>query len=278
VIDLISVTLTIIVILMIVGQWFVFLPLTFSYYFYFISSILSSAFALLVWLTLRFPALLEYSFLALVAFSLATFFIHHKTRERISSRGFEALITVFLFGLIIVLSNPIAIPITTFNSLFLGALVFFWDFSVITLNVLYRVKRLNQEFGIHDRYAKLRDYQEKLLNNYPENEARSTLDFILFYLRSSWEQFVQGDFESSFLNAYKIIFDNEFDELYVIPNMDKRRIPYSHIRAVLVHARGRDIRELDELKKIKHEIFNTTIDILRIVKTEFMDVIATPKK
>ena len=76
------------------------------------------------------------------------------------------------------------------------------------------------------------------------------------------------------MDAYKIVFDTEgraFAKIYILPNVRRRMKPYSHTRAVLVHAKGRGAK-LSEIKKMQKKLLDRTLDLLKIVKFEFIDL------
>jgi hypothetical protein len=112
-----------------------------------------------------------------------------------------------------------------------------------------------------------RNFEENLYGKVESSDA----DLILYYFKSSVDQFIHGDFESSFLHAYKIIFDKAFDRLHKIEAVNAKRKPFKHIRNALAHAKV--IGDVKELRKLKKQLYTRNLEILKIVKFEFMDAL-----
>ena len=264
----ISITIWIWSILMIAGQFAVFLPISWAYYVYLVSFILSLAFVNLIWLLLRFPSLFGIIYpISTFLFVILIFFVHHKTKETISSRVELVVFSVFSFGLIIALSNWSAVPQLTSDFLYFGALFLFAVVSIFNLNTTYRTSLLNAELHVRDRISMFRDYKQKL----QKKDKPSDVHLILYYFKSTIDQFVQGDFENSFMNAYKIVFDRAFDKLHKIQDVKVRRKPFKDVRNALAHAKV--VKDVKKLREMKKQLCTTDIEILKIVKFEFMDVL-----
>jgi len=265
----ISIALWIWSVLMIVGQFAVFLPSSWAYYVYLVSFVLSIAFVNLIWLFLRLQPLLVaiYPLSTLLLVGLA-YFIHHRTKETISSKVELVIFSVFSFGLILALSNWSAVPQLTADLLYLGGLVLFVVVSIFNLNTSYRANLLNSKLNMQDRVSMFRIYKRKLR----EKDKSSDIDLILYYFKSSTEQFVKGDFENSFMDAYKILFDKAFDKLHKIQNINLRRKPFKDIRNALAHAKV--VKDVEKLREMKKHLCSNNLEILRIAKSEFMDVLS----
>ena len=75
------------------------------------------------------------------------------------------------------------------------------------------------------------------------------------------------------MDSYKIVFDTEgkaFSRIHTLSNMEGRRKEYSKTRAILAHAKGRGVT-LPEIRKTHRELLDQTLDLLEIVKFEFID-------
>jgi hypothetical protein len=93
---------------------------------------------------------------------------------------------------------------------------------------------------------------------------------MMYYYDNSLHNFIVGNYEASFMDAYKIAFDNEgraFKKIMVFPTTEQSA-KYSEIRAKLVHAKGRNAR-LDDINKIKKVLFQETVNILSFLKLHF---------
>ena len=72
------------------------------------------------------------------------------------------------------------------------------------------------------------------------NVLEKDVDLLIYYLRSSLDAFVQGDFEKNFMDAFKIAFDNHgksFEGIYKLPENHTRQQHYADIRDCLAHAK-----------------------------------------
>lgn len=256
--------------IMLTGQFSAVYHHSFSYWLYFISCVISIGLSLFIWMTSHFPYWDIY-FPTLVVLILILVISHVKTRRWLRAPPMFNIFSIFLFGLLIVLS-PGTITRTSIDWMFVLTLFLFILVAVQTLNMTFRNRILNNELEI----SNIEDYVEKsktaLLKKF--DDVKSDVDLLLYYFSSSLEHFIEGDLSSSFVDAYKIIFDTEgraFAKIYVLPNVGTRMKPYSHTRAILVHAKGRGAK-FPTIQKMQRELLNQTLDLLKIVKFEFIDV------
>lgn len=261
--------MTIATAIMLTGQFSAIYYYGFSYWLYFISCVISFGLSLFVWMTRHFPFWDAY-FLALVVLVLILSVSHVKTRRWLRAYPMFNMFSIFLFGLLILLSPSEITPMSS-DWMFALTLFLFIFVAVQTLNMTYRNRILNKELKI----SNIEDYIEKnkarLLKKF--DDAKSDVDLLFYYFSSSSERFIEGDFSSSFMDAYKIVFDTEgkaFAKIYALPDVRRRMKPYSHTRAILAHAKGRGAK-LPEIKQIQKELLDRTLDLLKIVKFEFID-------
>jgi hypothetical protein len=129
---------------------------------------------------------------------------------------------------------------------------------------------------IHDIISTLRNYRRKLKNwNNPD------VALILYYFGSATRNFVQGDFESCYMDGYKIVFDKAFDKIHKISNLETRRLSFKEFRVALAHAKAmEDVEEVEHLsgkvekiQGIKKRLFAKSIEMLKIIKFEFLDML-----
>jgi len=266
-----SIVLATVTTLMLMGQFSIVSRHSFAYWLYYVSCVVSIGFALFFWFNRNAP-FLEHYLLTLTVLILVIHILHIKTRKTLRVFPMFQIFSIFLFGLLIVLGTG---EVTQYSSNWMfGLTLFLFIFVAIqSLNMAYRNKVLNKALktaNTEDLIGKCRD---RLLGKF-KNET-SDIELLIYYFSSSLEHFVEGNFDSSFLDAYKILFDEEgkaFQNIHVLPDAKEsiRAKSYSKTRAILTHAKGRDA-DLPEIKQTKKKLFNETIDLLKIVKFEFIE-------
>ena len=150
---------------------------------------------------------------------------------------------------------------------------------------------LNRKLGISDRNKYLRKTQDDLTKEFTSEDVHADIDLLIYYLSASMDSFVNGDFERSFVDAYKIAFDNNrkaFQTIYVLPEDKKRQKHFSDIRNMLSHAHlsHKDKKEdeeekkkaLQKLKELKKVLFKENLELLKIVKDEFIEMALKAEK
>jgi len=215
---------------------------------------------------------------ALIAIPLA---IHWLTKKRIEIIPVIPIFSIFFFGLLIALSNAKTMSSTSYDSLFLLTIVLFSLTSIFGLNITYRTMMLNRELKISDRNQYLRKTKDDLMKKYTNTDAHADIDLLIYYLSSSLDSFVNGNFERSYMDAFKII-DNQgkaFRTIYTLPMNEEQWKHLGDIRNNLSHAHitegkkeGKEKKEdLQKLKELKKGLFRETLDILKIVRFQFID-------
>jgi hypothetical protein len=207
---------------------------------------------------------------AIFALALIISVSHVVSRKRLKIFPIFSILSLFLFGLIIALSTGTLTPYTI-EWMFAITLFLFVYVIVQSLNVAYRARVLNKELKIASMEICTQDFRTQLLRKF--NNYSSDVELLIYYFGSSLERFVEGDFANSFIDAYKVVFDAEgraFHNIYVLPNVTNRRTTYSNIRSILFHVKGRGAG-LPEVKKTQKDLFDSTIELLKIVKNEFIE-------
>lgn len=156
--------------------------------------------------------------------------------------------------------------------------------SIIGLNMSWRTLILHRELGISDRAKFIRNTKDGILKRTLNEDTRNDVDLLVYYLRLSLDSFVEGNFDDSFMNAYKIAFDlngKAFKAIYMLPENKDRQERFTEIRHRLSHARiterkTKETREemkkdLQKLKDARKRLFQDNLEILRIVKSEFIE-------
>jgi hypothetical protein len=271
------------VVITLLGQVLLLGPFGFSHPFYVFSFVEANFISLLIWL----PNHISNSELGVpIYFGVAAlliaipFAIHWVTKKKNGIFSLIPIFSIFLFGLLIILSNAQNVSITSFDMLFLLTVVLFALTSVLGMNMTYRTLMLNRELKIRDRNHYLRKTKEDLLGKYKAPDAEPDIDLLLYYLSSSLESFVYGDLDRSFMDAFKII-DNKgtaFKTIYTLQLDEKQWKHLKDIRDRLSHARIRQNKKEEEkemlqtLKELRKTLFQETLEVLKIVQFKFIGV------
>lgn len=256
-------------VIMLSGQISTISNYSFAYFLYYASCVISFVLALYLWMSARFP-FYDIYFLVLLSVLVVIHVSHLVTRKRLETLPAFSIFSIFLFGLLIAFSTGTMAQQTT-DWLFWLTVTLFMFVVVQCLNAAYRVRILNKSLQMSSIEEYCMNCESRLHEKFKTETADT--DLLLYYLRSSLRRFTEGDFEGSFIDAYKIVFDEDgraFEKLYVLPNAKELVQPYSRTRAVLAHAKGRDAI-LSDVKKTKRRLFEDTINILTILKRDFIE-------
>lgn len=274
------------VLVMFLGQILLIFQHGFSYPFY------SSSFTATIWVSalIWFAShmLLSESTDILIFFVVAgtlialPLIIHLLTKKRTATIQMIPIFSVFFFGLLIALSNPKTLPSESYDSLFFLTIVLFTLTSIFGLNIAYRTMMLRKELKISNRNQYLRKTKDDLLKKHTDKKAQADIDLLTYYLISSLDSFVYGDFERSYMDAFKIIENRgtAFKTIYTLSMDEEKWKHLEDIRNNLSHARIRedkkdkteDKEDLQKLRELKKGLFQETLDILKIVRFQFIDI------
>ena len=271
-------------IVMLMGQVLLLSPFGFSYPFYTFSFAEAMFISVLIWLFSHVPfselAVLIY-FVVVAALIAVPLTMHWLTRKIILAIPMIPIFSIFFFGLLIVLSNAKTVSSVSYDLLFLLTIVLFILTSIFGLNITYRTMMLRRELRINDRNRYLRKTKEDLLKKYPKTDAHSDIDLLIYYFSSSLDSFVYGDFDRSYMDAFKIIENRgtAFKTIYTLPMNEEQWKHLKDIRNNLSHARiteGKkeeevDKEELQKLKELKKGLFRETLEILKTVRFQLID-------
>lgn len=274
------------VIVMFIGQVLLLTPFGFSYPFYAFSFTEAVFISVLIWFSSHMPfselTVLIYFVVVVAALTVVPLLIHWLTKKRIETIPMIPTFSIFFFGLLIALSNAKTVSSTSYDSLFLLTIVLFILTSIFGLNIAYRTMILNRELKISDRNQYLRKTKDDLLKKYTNTYAHADIDLLIYYFSSSLDSFIYGDFDTSYMDAFKII-DNQgtaFKTIYTLPMNEEQWKHLKGIRNNLSHARitedkkeeTEEKEELQKLKELKKGLFLETLDILKIVRFQFIDI------
>jgi len=274
-------------VMMFLGQMLLLTPFSASYPFYVFSCFSVTTISVLYWIA----RLLPYSDVSLVIYVAIVILlvavplgVHLFTRKRIGTGHMVPAFSIFFFGLLLTFGISQPIESSTQNSLFVLTIILFIITSILGLNLSFRTMILNRKLGIRDRNNYLRKTKDDLLKKYTDENVHADIDLLIYYLSSSVDSFVDGDFERSFMDSYKIAFDNQrkaFKTIYILPENKEREKHFSEIRNLLSHAHlsnknkteeEEEKKALQKLKELKKGLFSETLDLLKIVRYEFIEM------
>lgn len=272
--------------MMFLGQMLLFTPYSVAYPLYLFSSFAVVCISILYWIAQRVPYSDFYVLLwaivivVLVAISLA---VHLFTRKKTGTFPILPVISIFLFGLLLALGVSQTADVAR-DRMFPLTVAIYSIISIFCFNTSFRAMALNKKLGVNDINKYLRKTKEDLLKKYPSDDARAEIDLLIYYLNSSVNSFIEGDLQRSFMDAYKIAFDNKrkaFKTICILPESKEENGRFREIRDNLSHShitkknKGKEepekkeyIKKLDEAKK---KLFHDTLDLLKIVRYDFID-------
>lgn len=277
-----SLILNSIAILSVLGLFALNIHYSFSYYLGLSSLILFPTFVLITWFSQKtdpiFLTVTVLIFVFMIPFSLL---LHLKTCKKNlnTSSNYQLwvyFIFIFLWSSVLILSIPNRTPQFSLEfTFFFGIFTFIFVASQIA-NMTFRIKELNSKWKVSN-YKKQWDYYLEIIAKKSTNldeKTKEKLEMIRFYFNHSIEDFIAGDLERSFENSFRILFDQYsdgtyvFEKIYKIEDYSNKRGGFSKIRNGLIHPRNEEDR-----KNIKKNLFTKTVELLKILKFEFMDKI-----
>jgi len=281
--NLLSISNMVTIIAMFMGQVLLLTPFSIAYPFYFFSCFCGTTISMLFWLARITPSIPVY-LVSLSILIVVPLVVHLYTRTRIQTIPMLRMFSIFFFALLIIFGVSQTPTISNFDALFQVTIVLFVLISIFGLNLTFRTMVLNKELKIRDGNNYLRKAKEDLLEKFTSDDAHAEIDLLMYYLSSSIDSFIDGDFERSFMDAYKIAFDNKrkaFKTIYVLPEAKEQNGRFAEIRDNLSHAHVRERKKgkeepekkeyLKKLKEVKKKLFRDTLDLLKIIRYDFID-------
>ena len=273
-----------ILVIMFLGQTLLIMPYGhfISYYFYLVSCVFGSGITLLLWFFQH--ALTSLSYIGIYFGFWASLVIiitlsHYFTCKRDGAPSLLGAFSIFFFGLLFVFGTSKTISQSVYDQLFFLTLALFVFTGVFGVNQLFRGAMLKKELKIINRETYPSQVKDELMKK--TNACEGEVDLLAYYLKSALNSFVEGDYERSFMDAYKIVFDNKrkaFEHIYVLPENTERQQYFANIRDALSHAKHsikgkkeNDKERLDRIKESKKKLYKSTLELLKIVKFEFID-------
>ena len=146
----------------------------------------------------------------------------------------------FMFAIILLFPSTLEFDIFT-KSIYFGTLSFAYLTSMMTyVNSSFRYLLLCRKIGSNKVEKEVDTIFSKIKKRYPNNEKET--DLLSYYLKDSLISFEEGDYENSFLSAYKIIREPTVVDptKYVNDLRDGTPSKFSEIRTILMHTSRRD--------------------------------------
>lgn len=277
--DLTSILLIITTVVIFMGQVLILTPYSIAYPLYLVSSFGGTTISLLLWLSRVAPSIPIYlaSVFVIVVIPLA---IHTYTRKKALSFPVLHFYSIFMFSLVIIFGFQGQLQVS--NSLFEVTLFLYMLVAIFALNTSFRTMVLSQELKIRDKTSFLVKAKEDLSKKFTSDDAQSEIDLLLYYLSSSLDSFIDGDFQRSFIDAFKIVFDNKreaFKNIYVLPENKEQYKHFAEIRDNLSHAhirntkgeKSKEKQYVNKINKLQKELFEENLNLLKIVRFDFIN-------
>ncbi len=271
--------------MMFVGQALLLTDFSLAYFFYGISFVIAIALSVLFWMASNSnfsngPYLVIVGLLVGVPFA-----IHWETRKRAGAVPLIPIYSIFFLGLLIILSTSgivsTSLVKTSLSAIFNVAIIIFVITSIFGLNISWRTLVLNKALKISNRKRYLEIIKEELKKRYTSKEALKDIDLLTYYLSSSLDAFVNGDFDRSYIDAFKVIDDygKAFKRIYPIGVGESELGRLSNIRNNLSHAKIKGTENMEQtqaLKEVKKDLFKDTLGLLKLIKFEFIEKALEP--
>ena len=267
------------------------IPSNIAYYAYLPASFFGLEMSIIFWLNrygmLRPPTLLGSVFMACCMLALA----HHWTRQglviyrkflygglgldlkRVTRAG-GMIIAPFFLVMSVTFSNPEFMETPSLSLLIIvsSLIVLYVAFSVLGLNVAYRIRLLNEKLGTKDFTSKLRHLEAELLKRHPQKA--DTIEFFSFALTSAVDDFTFGDYDRAFLDSYRIIHDKiiQNPKKIVEKKVDEKTLDeYRRIRIFLVHGFLKEKKsklevpiQVEDVVWARKVLFQKTLDLIKL--------------
>lgn len=202
---------------------------------------------------------------------------HLLTRDRSSigllpvsfaSRVSVGGMAIVLLALATLFTSPTGVQLGFLEELFVfwTLIVGYVGFSIPGVNLTYRRMKLSAILHTRNIEAKVADYEQNLWRKY--SDKLGDVDLLMYYLKSVIAHFLNGDFEGSFADGYKIIREKTVVDptLHVSVNRGENELTFSEIRTILMHSRSKSLKEkyvsVDLIKRTKTKLFDYDLELL----------------
>lgn len=193
--------------------------------------------------------------------------------KRITRVG-AMMVTPFFIVMSATFSNPEIMNLPSY-SLFivvLSLIVLYATFSVLGLNVAYRIRLLDGKLHAKDYTSKIGHLEAELIKRHPKK--LKTISFFSFVLRSAVDDFAYGDYDKAFLDSYRIVHDKIIQNpKEIVKNKvgDKTLEEYRRIRVFLIHGFLEEKKSrlevpitVEDVVWAKKVLFQKTLDLIEL--------------
>ena len=184
-----------------------------------------------------------------------------------TSRVLISISSIIFLALAMVVLNPSIASTTIQNELFYftAALFGYIASSMLYVNSNFRRYELNKRVGTTNLNKLLSEKWGKIEKKFPTNQK--DVDALQYYFRDSYNSFLEGNFEKSFISGYKVIREETVvDPRKIVDDKREGKPSFSEIRTTLVHSRRGDSHV--EIEKINKALKNLSHDCLDLLERE----------
>jgi len=196
------------------------------------------------------------------------------------TEGIPSIAIFYVFGTLIYSMIPDITPMKTIETLRMSGLVTYILLSVTITNSSLRNYYLNDKLKIQNRISLLSNYEKNFHNKDVYQKYQKDIELIMHHTTIAFDTYVKGNFKESILNCYKILFDEYkgeyvFSHICRLHNYSDKREKFDYIRNSIVHAKSMNLtkEEEEEIKSIDKKLFQISLDMLFLLKTEYLDKI-----
>jgi hypothetical protein len=209
------------------------------------------------------------SILLVLPFILGLHFITRKRSfiKNISMRSISRVmiattsIIFFLYGIISINPTAFSLGYSQFFYFFV-ALFAYVATSLLYVNSCYRYYRISERLKINNIKKYLSTSWFEISKKYPLQER--DLDSLRYYISESIEDFIEGNFDRSFIWGYKAIHEPTIVNPMLFVN-DKReaKCSFAEIRTTIGHSRrGGEHIEVGKIKQTLRNLFDDNLDLI----------------
>ena len=170
----------------------------------------------------------------------------------------------FTVGLLILGSPPIELSIFNKAIFYSGLLLAYIMTSMLYVNSAYRYRRICKKFGAKRMEQEMSRIWEKIGNRFSGQER--DVDLLRYYFAEALRLFEEGDYERSFISAYKVIYEETVvnPREYVSDKREGEPSSFSEIRTVLLHSRRKKIQiDVKKIRETKRKLPQYSMELLQ---------------
>jgi hypothetical protein len=192
------------------------------------------------------------------------------------SRSAIGTFSLFFFMFAIIILSPSTLEFDVFTkSMYFGTLSVAYLTSIMTyVNSSFRYLLLCRKIGSNNVEKEVETIFSKIKKRFTNNKKGT--DLLTYYLKNALISFEEGDYENSFLSAYKIIREPTLvnPTKYVNDLRDGSPSKFSEIRTILMHTSRRDYDiDVNVIKTTKKKLPIYSLEMIERVIELFQKII-----